>query len=134
MSTFGARRTARRSYGARQFLAICLGLKDSRRLHNGLAVACAIVVVIDLASWIIAPAASMTDLGLAAIHTHKNTLGAVMLLTGLICAPYTLSQPGLMGRMFWGAITIASVVLLVASKSKTSLGILRRNDIGGSTI
>jgi O-antigen ligase len=66
----------------------------------------------------------MTDIGLAAIHTHKNTLGAVMLLTGLICAPYTLSQRGLMARMFWGSITIASFVLLVASKSKTSLGIL----------
>ena len=105
-------------------LAVSLGLKDARRLHNGLAVACAIVVVIDLASWIIAPAASMTDLGLAAIHTHKNTLGAVMLLTGLICAPYAMAQQGLMGRMFWGAITIASVVLLIASKSKTSLGIL----------
>jgi len=105
-------------------LAVSLGLKDPRRLHNGLAVACAIVVVIDLGSWIIAPAASMTDLGLAAIHTHKNTLGAVMLLTGLICAPYTLSQQGLMGRMFWGAITITSFVLLVASQSKTSLGIL----------
>ena len=105
-------------------LAVSLGLKDPRRLHNGLAVACAIVVMIDLASWIIAPAASMTDIGLAAIHTHKNTLGAVMLLTGLICAPYTLAQQGLMGRMFWGAITIASVILLIASKSKTSLGIL----------
>jgi len=105
-------------------LATCLGLKNPRRLHSGLAVACAIVVMIDLGSWIIAPAASMTDLGLAAIHTHKNTLGAVMLLTGLICAPYTLAQQGLMGRMFWGAVTIASVVLLVASRSKTSLGIL----------
>ena len=105
-------------------LAVSLGLKDPRRLHSGLATACAIVVVIDLGSWIIAPAASMTDIGLAAIHTHKNTLGAVMLLTGLICAPYTLGQRGLMGRMFWGAITTASFVLLIASKSKTSLAIL----------
>jgi len=105
-------------------LAVCLGLKDARRLHSGLAVACAIVVVIDLGSWIVAPAASMTDIGLAAIHTHKNTLGAVMLLTGLICTPFTLGQQGLMGRMFWGSVTIASFVLLIASKSKTSLGIL----------
>jgi len=105
-------------------LAVTLGLKDARRLHRALATACAIVVMIDLGSWIVAPAASMTDIGLAAIHTHKNTLGAVMLLTGLICAPYTLAQQSLMGRMFWGAITIASVVLLIASKSKTSLGIL----------
>lgn len=105
-------------------LAVTLGLKDPRRLHSALATACAVVVMIDLGSWIIAPAASMTDIGLAAIHTHKNTLGAVMLLTGMICAPYTLARQGLMGRMFWSAITIASVVLLIASKSKTSLGIL----------
>jgi exopolysaccharide production protein ExoQ len=105
-------------------LAVSLGLKDPRRLHSGLAVACAIVVVIDLGSWIVAPAASMTDIGLAAIHTHKNTLGAVMLLTGMICAPYALAQQGLMGRMFWGSVTIASFVLLIASRSKTSLGIL----------
>jgi len=105
-------------------LAVSVGLKDARRLHSGLATACAIVVAIDMGSWIVAPAASMTDIGLAAIHTHKNTLGAVMLLTGMICGPYTLGQKGLMGRMFWGAITIAGFILLIASKSKTSLAIL----------
>jgi O-antigen ligase len=105
-------------------LAVSLGLKDPRRLHGALAVACAIVVGIDMGSWIVAPAASMTDIGLAAIHTHKNTLGAVMLLTGLICVPYAASQQGLMGRIFWWSVFIASFVLLVASKSKTSLAIL----------
>jgi len=105
-------------------LAVSLGLKDARRLHSGLATACAIVVAIDMGSWIIAPAASMTDIGLAGIHTHKNTLGAVMLLTGLICWPYALGQRGLMGKIFWGFVTLASFILLIASKSKTSLAIL----------
>jgi len=105
-------------------LAVSLGLKDTRRLHNALAVACAVVVGIDLGGWIVAPAASMTDIGLAGIHTHKNTLGAVMLLTGLICVPYAAGQQGLMGRIFWWSVFVASFVLLIASKSKTSLAIL----------
>lgn len=105
-------------------LAVSLGLKNSRRMHGALAVACAIVVGVDLGSWIVAPVASMTEIGLAGIHTHKNTLGAVMLLTGLICVPYAAGQQGLMGRIFWWSVFIASFVLLVASKSKTSLAIL----------
>ena len=105
-------------------LAVSLGLKDPRRMHGTLAVACAIVVGIDLGSWIVAPVASMTEIGLAGIHTHKNTLGAVMLLTGLICAPYAAGRQGLMGRIFWWSVFIASFVLLVASKSKPSLAIL----------
>jgi len=104
-------------------IAIRLGLPDGRRIHTALAWACAIIIAIDLGSWIVAPAASMTDLGLAAIHTHKNTLGAVMLFSLFVLAPYVLSRPTLVSRLAWTAVFLAGVVLMIASRSKTSLGI-----------
>lgn len=104
-------------------MAIAFGLKDMRRTHATMAVACAIVVAIDMASWIIIPERSMTDLGLAAIHSHKNTLGAVMLLSGFVCGTYAWSQTGWRGRLFWWGVTLCAIALLIASRSKTSLGI-----------
>ena len=92
-------------------------------MHRALAMACAIVILIDFASWIIAPAKSMTELGLAAIHTHKNTLGSAMLLSSMLIAPYALRRPTLSGRALWWAIWVASFLLLVASRSKTSIAI-----------
>lgn len=104
-------------------IAITIGLKDSRRLHLALAVGCAILVAIDLVSWAVMPGLSMTDLGLAAIHSHKNTLGAVMLLSGFVCGAYAWSRETWKPRLFWWGVTLLSVVLLIASQSKTSLGL-----------
>ena len=104
-------------------IAITIGLKDSRRLHLALAVGCAILVAIDLVSWGVMPGLSMTDLGLAAIHSHKNTLGAVMLLSGFVCGAYAWSRETWKPRLFWWGVTLLSVVLLIASQSKTSLGL-----------
>ena len=105
-------------------VAICLGLKDSRRIHGALATACAVVIGIDLASWIVAPKASMTFLGLAAIHSHKNTLGAVMLLSGIVVGAYLFTLKRLSQKLLWGAIFLGCLALMVASRSKTSLAIL----------
>jgi O-antigen ligase len=104
-------------------IAVATGLKDARRIHAAMAFACAIVVGIDLGSWILIPGRSMTDLGLAAIHSHKNTLGAVMLLAGMVCSTYAWGRPTLRGQVFWWAVTAAAVALLLASQSKTSIGI-----------
>ncbi len=104
-------------------LSVSLGVREGRRMHQALAVAAALMVAIDLGSWVIAPAKSMTELGLAGIHTHKNTLGSAMMLCGLVCGSYLLTQRTFMGRLFWGAVLAAAFVLLVASKSKTSLAI-----------
>ncbi|KAK0331452.1 hypothetical protein LTR94_028866, partial [Friedmanniomyces endolithicus] len=104
-------------------IAIAVGLRDSRRLHLGMASACAVLVLIDIVSWAAAPSVSMTDLGLAAIHSHKNTLGAVMLLAGFVCGTYAWSRETWRGQAFWWSVTFLSLVLLVASLSKTSMGL-----------
>ena len=105
-------------------VALVAGLRDARRMHAALATACAIVIIIDVVSWIVAPAKSMTVLGLAAIHNHKNTLGSVMLLSGLVISPYILFEKRLPWRLFWGAMFLGCVALLIGSKSKTSMAIL----------
>lgn len=104
-------------------VAIVLGLRDSRRLHLGLAIGCACLVAIDLGSWAAAPGASMTPLGLAAIHSHKNTLGAVMLLSGFVCGTLAWSRSAWREQLFWWIVTGLSVTLLIASLSKTSLAL-----------
>jgi O-antigen ligase len=105
-------------------MALAAGLRDARRMHAALATACAIIILIDLFSWIAMPARSMSVLGLAAIHNHKNTLGSVMLLSALVIIPYALFLPRLAARLFWSALLIGCVALLVGSKSKTSLAIV----------
>jgi hypothetical protein len=80
-----------------------------------------VIVLIDLLCWIVAPTLSMTPLGLAAIHTHKNVLGGVMLFSCLMLSTFALSQKTWAGRFGWGAIFLLALLLLVASQSKTSL-------------
>lgn len=104
-------------------LAVSLGVREGRRMHQALAVAAALMVAIDFGSWVVVPAKAMTELGLAGIHTHKNTLGSAMMLSGLVCGSYLLTQKTFLGRLFWGGVLAAAFVLLVASKSKTSLAI-----------
>lgn len=105
-------------------VALVAGLKDARRMHAALATACAIIIIIDLGSWILMPAKSMSVLGLAAIHNHKNTLGSVMLLCSLVICPYVLFQRTLAGRLFWAAMFLGCVALLIGSKSKTSMALV----------
>ncbi len=105
-------------------LALALGFSDSRKLHAALAITCAVMVIIDLLSWIVAPGLSQTDVGLAAIHTHKNQLGEVMLFCGLVVAPNVMFPRAWRPRVFWGFILLAIMAMLVASQSKTSLAIL----------
>jgi O-antigen ligase len=104
--------------------AVVLGVRDSRRIHAALAFSCAIVVGIDLFSWLFLPGLSMTELGLAGIHTHKNTLGSVALLSVFTCATYALGRERRRERLLWGTVALAATALLIASRSKTSGGIL----------
>lgn len=105
-------------------LAIALGFNSGKRFHHALAITCGVMVGIDVLSWLAMPGLSMTPLGLAAIHNHKNSLGSVMLFSCLILLPYAFAQRTARGTWFWGSMFAAAFVLLVASKSKTSLGIL----------
>ena len=103
--------------------AILLEVRDPRRLHGAMAVSCAVVVAIDLFSWAFLPGLSQTDIGLAAIHNHKNSLGLAMLFCEFVCAPYVFTRRSWAGRAFWITIVLGGMALLVASLSKTSLGI-----------
>lgn len=105
-------------------IAVVAGLKDARRMHAALASACAIMILVDLGSWILMPAKSMSVLGLAAIHNHKNTLGSVMLLCSLVITPYVLFQKALTVRLFWAAMFLGCVALLIGSQSKTSMALV----------
>jgi O-antigen ligase len=104
-------------------LAVRIGLPDGRRTHLITALVCAGVTLIDLGSWIFAPKLSMTDIGLAAIHSHKNTLGAVMLFTLIVAGTWLTGPMSRAARAFWIGILAAAFALLVGSQSKTSLGI-----------
>jgi len=103
--------------------AVVIGIGDGSLLHRTVAQACAIVIVIDVFSWVFMPQQSMTELGLAAIHNHKNTLGAVMLFASMVITPYALSRPELKGRALWFGLQIAALALLFASLSKTSIAL-----------
>ena len=104
-------------------VAVSLSIRNGHRMHTAMAIACAIMVGIDLFSWVFLHGRSITPLGLAAIHTHKNTLGAVMLFCGIVFGTYLVSQKTALGRGFWIGVLLAGFALLVASRSKTSLAI-----------
>ena len=105
-------------------VAVAVGVRDLRNMHRVLAYACGAIVVIDLVAWILAPGLAMTDAGLAGIHPQKNTLGLVMLFCGVILAPYALAQRNGFHRLGWLLMFVGAAVLLVASRSKTSLMLL----------
>ncbi|MHB8284135.1 MAG: O-antigen ligase family protein [Caulobacteraceae bacterium] len=107
--------------------AVCaacgLGLRRPQAMHPVMAVTCAVVVLIDLASWILLPSLSQTEIGLAAIHSHKNFLGLAMMFAEFVCVPYLFTQRSWLGRGFWLFIVFAAMALMIASLSKTSLAI-----------
>ena len=105
-------------------LALALAIRRGDRILAVMATACAVMVAIDFFSWILAPARSMTEIGLAAIHTHKNTLGSVMMYCCIVCGAYLQGRKSFLARAFWGSVVLAGFALLIASRSKTSLGIL----------
>ncbi|MGA0605229.1 O-antigen ligase family protein [Phenylobacterium sp. VNQ135] len=105
-------------------LAVALGLGGLRRMHAVLALACGIMVAIDLVSTAAAPGLSMTPFGLAAIHNHKNTLGAAMLFSCIVLGPFALARETWGQRLGWGALFLGAVGLLIASQSKTSIALL----------
>ncbi len=105
-------------------LTVAVGIEDRRRVLTLMAGTSGFVMVIDMISWIVAPGLSMTEIGLAAIHSHKNTLGAVALFAALACGAQTLSQTQRRGRLIWGGVTLLSILLMIASLSKTSMVIL----------
>ncbi len=104
-------------------IACCLSLRRPRALHGALAASCAIIVAIDLGSWIFAPGLSNTEIGLAAIHNHKNSLGLAMLFAEFVTVPYVFTRKRWSAHAFWIGVALAGLALLIASQSKTSLGI-----------
>ena len=115
-------------------LGMTLSIRRGDRILAAMAIACAIMVAIDFFSWILAPTASMTEIGLAAIHTHKNTLGSVMMYCCLVSMAFLQGQKSFASRAFWISIILAGLALLVASKSKTSLGILVGTALAGPAL
>jgi exopolysaccharide production protein ExoQ len=105
-------------------LALGLGFADTRKFHHGLAIACVVMVGIDLLSWLIMPGLSRTNLGLAAIHGQKNQLGLVMMVCAMVVGPFCIAPPDKRYRWLWVGTFLASLAMLVASQSKTSLSIL----------
>ncbi|MDG2521168.1 O-antigen ligase family protein [Caulobacter segnis] len=105
-------------------IALAVGISDRRRVLTLMAGTGGFVMIVDAVSWAVAPGLSMTEIGLAAIHSHKNTLGAVALFSTLACGTQTLVQTRAKGRILWGGLAALSILLLVASLSKTSMIIL----------
>ena len=104
-------------------IACRLTLRRQGALHGALAWSSAIIVGVDFGSWILAPGLSQTEIGLAAIHNHKNSLGLAMLFAEFVTVPYAFAQRRWGARAFWIGVALAGFALLVASQSKTSLGI-----------
>ena len=105
-------------------VALAVGFNSSRRMHEAFCIACAIMIGIDMATWMASPGGSMTEIGLAAIHNHKNTLGSVMMICGIMIAPHIFAQRTFRMRFFWSVTLLFGMALLVASRSKTSQAIL----------
>ena len=105
-------------------VACCLGLRRPDAVFRALATSAAAMVLIDLASWIALPSLSQTEIGLAAIHNHKNNLGIAMTFAMLVSAPYFFTRKSWLGRLFWLFILGSGLALLIASRSKTSLNLV----------
>lgn len=103
--------------------AMTVGIRSARSFHGSIAVACAIVMIMDLLAWILVPSLSMTALGLAGIHPHKNTLGVVALFSYLILASYALGYRSRLELAIWSSLALLSLILMNASQSKTSLAL-----------
>ncbi|MDE1174019.1 MAG: O-antigen ligase family protein [Parvibaculaceae bacterium] len=102
-------------------LAVTVGIRRSRTYLATMAAACALVMLIDFASWIFLPSLSMTKLGLAGLHSQKNTLGFIAMFSSFVIAACALGQKTLITRLLWWGMVAVTLLVLAASQSKTSL-------------
>ena len=103
---------------------VVCGLKGSVAILRAVAFSCVVAAFADLLVWIVMPGYAMTDEGLAGLQLQKNQTGIIMLY-GLLAVGALLP---FVKRRVWrwaGAGSLVLLfVLLLASRSKTCLGIV----------
>jgi len=105
------------------FTAVAVGIRDLRSTHRVLLYGTALVVFIDLGSALALPGLSMTPLGLAGIHAHKNGAGIIALFALLVAVTYVPMTRSFMAGAGIVILSILCLVLLIMTRSATSISI-----------
>jgi exopolysaccharide production protein ExoQ len=102
-------------------LGMAAGLRSPRTLTTILIAVFAVVIFADIVS--LDFDTSYTDIGVRGIHKHKNAAGFVAVLAFIITA-FAFPQVRSFGlRATAGCVLLASVAILIVTKSKTNLGL-----------
>ncbi|WP_025811431.1 O-antigen ligase family protein [Komagataeibacter kakiaceti] len=99
-------------------------MKDRKYLLKFIFISCLVAAVADLIVWILMPGYAMTSEGLAGIQSQKNQTGLIMMYGLLAGAPLLLYRPPKRERYRILAGMGLLFLLLLASRSKTCLGII----------
>jgi len=100
------------------------GIRQARLMHIVLAAACCIVALADLATWAVMPGFAMTDEGFAGLQSQKNQTGLLMMYGCLATGTACFLIRGKWQRIGVAGATLLMGVLLVATRSTTSLTVV----------
>lgn len=99
-------------------------LRDRLLLIRFIFLVCVFTAFADLAAWVVVPGYAMTSEGLAGIQLQKNQTGLIMMYGLLAGATLLFCGPSQQKRWLIGGGLAVLFVVLLASRSKTSVAII----------
>ena len=99
-------------------------MRDRKYLLKYIFISCMVAAIADLIVWILMPGYAMTSEGLAGVQSQKNVTGLIMMYGLLAGGPLLLYRPPKRERYRIIAGMVLLFLLLLASRSKTCLGII----------
>jgi O-antigen ligase len=97
------------------------GIRRGALMHLAIFIACVCTALGDLATWVVIPDFAMTPEGFAGFQSQKNQTGLIMMYGCLTAGSMFFLWRGWLFRLGVAAVTLLIFVLLVASRSSTSL-------------
>lgn len=104
-------------------MAIAVTLRDLRRFHSFLFAFLTGVVLVNLAGVVVAPALTITDIGVKGIYTQKNVAGIVAMITIMVGVTWMLGVHRKRATLIGLAALVPAIVFLIITRSKTSINI-----------
>lgn len=104
-------------------MGVAVSITDLRRFHTFFFVFLSVVILLNLASVLLAPSIAISSIGVKGLYTQKNVAGIVGLMTLLVGATWIAgAERGQRTWLAWLAL-VPATLFLVITRSKTSINV-----------
>ncbi|MDE2364548.1 MAG: O-antigen ligase family protein [Hyphomicrobiales bacterium] len=104
-------------------MAIAAGAKDARRMHTMMFVTLAAIMMVNLASVVVAPSLAISPIGVQGMYTQKNVAGSVAMITLIVGITWIFGAESVRSKILGAAVLALIAFFLVITRSRTSINL-----------